>query len=582
MHRFTLWITSPISILALLSISAIAAEPNIPETPDPFAQVTSVSQLTDIKPTDWAFQSLQSLIERYGCIAGYPDKTYRGNRALTRYEFAAGLNACLDRIQELISTATSPLAKKEDLATLEKLQTEFATELIALRGRVDTLDAKTRTLEKQQFSTTTKLQGEVIFALNGTNADSTNATFLSRSRLTLSTSFTGKDRLLTQLQAGSPNADAASAFQQENQSFKDRLATLGEAQIKAQFERIFFPLDVLGLSLEDLGLGLKKLPTVDAVQETATGIVATLSLEEGVSPAAALARRQTLLQNIETGRTINRFLQTNSSLDYTNNVTKGLSINRLSYQFPVSKDFQIALFPQGYLSDHVDANHYANNRINSFTTYGLVNNQLLLANDAPGAGAALHWNPGQQWFTLNAAYRAEQSGLSTISSVFGNSNPGSGIFNAPNLGVVELEIAPTKAAALRLQYSGGTQAGQKYSAVGANLELGLGKQLGIFGRFGYALDFLGGNHPMGWSAGLVLSDLFKPGARAGISVGQPLIFKESTLGLLNATQTNYEAFYHYPLTDRIAISPAIQVIVAPGNASGATIVTSTLRTTFSF
>jgi len=56
-------------------------------------QVTSVSQLSDVQPTDWAFQSLQSLVERYGCIAGYPDGTYRGNRSLTRYEFAAGLNA---------------------------------------------------------------------------------------------------------------------------------------------------------------------------------------------------------------------------------------------------------------------------------------------------------------------------------------------------------------------------------------------------------------------------------------------------------------------------------------------------------
>jgi len=42
-----------------------------------------------------------------GCIAGYPDGTYRGNRALTRYEFAAGLNACLDRVNELIAAATS-------------------------------------------------------------------------------------------------------------------------------------------------------------------------------------------------------------------------------------------------------------------------------------------------------------------------------------------------------------------------------------------------------------------------------------------------------------------------------------------
>ena len=77
--------------------------------------------LAIFKPTDWAFQALQSLVERYGCIVGYPDKTYRGNRALTRYEFAAGLNACMDRINELIAAGTADRVKKEDLVALQKL-----------------------------------------------------------------------------------------------------------------------------------------------------------------------------------------------------------------------------------------------------------------------------------------------------------------------------------------------------------------------------------------------------------------------------------------------------------------------------
>ncbi len=85
------------------------------------ARVTSVSQLSDVQPTDWAFQALQSLVERYGCIAGYPDGTYQGLRALTRYEFAAGLNACLDRVNELIATATAEVVNREDLATLQRL-----------------------------------------------------------------------------------------------------------------------------------------------------------------------------------------------------------------------------------------------------------------------------------------------------------------------------------------------------------------------------------------------------------------------------------------------------------------------------
>ena len=90
------------------------------------SQVTSVSQFSAVQPTDWAFQALQSLVERYGCIAGYPNGTYRGNRALTRYEFAAGLNACLDRVNELIATATANIVTREDLATIQRLQEEIS------------------------------------------------------------------------------------------------------------------------------------------------------------------------------------------------------------------------------------------------------------------------------------------------------------------------------------------------------------------------------------------------------------------------------------------------------------------------
>ncbi|MEM7555527.1 MAG: iron uptake porin [Cyanobacteria bacterium P01_A01_bin.84] len=170
------------------------------------SQVTSVSQFSDVQPTDWAFQALQSLVERYGCIAGYPNGTYRGNRALTRYEFAAGLNACLDRVNELIATATADLVTKEDLATLQRLQEEFSAELATLRGRVDALEARTAELEANQFSTTTKLKGEAIFALTDAFGDNTgdvnNAVFQNRVRLTLDTSFTGKDKLTTRLASG--------------------------------------------------------------------------------------------------------------------------------------------------------------------------------------------------------------------------------------------------------------------------------------------------------------------------------------------------------------------------------------------
>ena len=72
---------------------------------------------------------------------------------MSRYEFAAGLNACMDRVNDLIA-ANSNGARREDLNTLRKLQQQFASELAILRGKVNGLESKVATLEKQQFSTT--------------------------------------------------------------------------------------------------------------------------------------------------------------------------------------------------------------------------------------------------------------------------------------------------------------------------------------------------------------------------------------------------------------------------------------------
>ncbi|MEH2227752.1 iron uptake porin [Nostoc sp.] len=223
---WNLFKVSPVVLAATFFVanSALAGEVNeqvtnvgqLSETQESndMSQVTSVSQFSDVQPTDWAFQALQSLVERYGCIAGYPNSTYRGNRALTRYEFAAGLNACLDRVNELIATATADLVSKQDLATLQRLQEEYSAELATLRGRVDGLEARTSELEANQFSTTTKLVGEAIFAVSDVFGDTRaarggaptqdlnyNTTFSDRVRLNLYSSFTGKDQLQIRLNA---------------------------------------------------------------------------------------------------------------------------------------------------------------------------------------------------------------------------------------------------------------------------------------------------------------------------------------------------------------------------------------------
>jgi hypothetical protein len=171
------------------------------------AQVTSVTEFSDVSPGDWAYEALAYLAnsEAQGgldCLEGYPDGTYRGGRAMTRFEFAAGLASCLDAVVGRLESLDP-----EALARIEALQREFAAELAVLRGRVDALEAAVEELEANQFSTTTRLNGRAVFAFSdifGSSAieDANNTVFQSRVRLNFDTSFTGRDRLRTRLQGG--------------------------------------------------------------------------------------------------------------------------------------------------------------------------------------------------------------------------------------------------------------------------------------------------------------------------------------------------------------------------------------------
>jgi len=44
-------------------------------------QITSASQLSDLRPDSWAYQALTNLVSRYGCVAGYPNGTFQGGAA---------------------------------------------------------------------------------------------------------------------------------------------------------------------------------------------------------------------------------------------------------------------------------------------------------------------------------------------------------------------------------------------------------------------------------------------------------------------------------------------------------------------
>jgi hypothetical protein len=174
-------------------------------------QVTSVNQFSDVQPTDWAYQALSNLVDKYGCVAGYPNGTFKGSQAMTRFEAAALLNACLDRVTEQTDE-------------LKRLMDEFKQELTVLRGRVDGLEKRVGVLEAQQFSTTTKFSGQATMVVGGNSysgsAINTAANTVTPNntttpsplynaisfnydlQLNFDTSFNGRDLLRTNLRAG--------------------------------------------------------------------------------------------------------------------------------------------------------------------------------------------------------------------------------------------------------------------------------------------------------------------------------------------------------------------------------------------
>ncbi|PZV12987.1 MAG: porin [Pseudanabaena sp.] len=529
------------SLVGAIAFSAIGTLPNamlsasaqsLPPIKDVLGQnVTSVSQLSDVRSTDWAFTALQSLVERYGCIAGYPDSTFRGKQATSRYEFAAGLNACLDKINEIISSGLADKVSKEDLAVLQKLQEEFAAELAILRGRVDALEAKTAGLEAQQFSTTTKLTGQVIAAVSaggsGTDIllDSTgalsgnpgraNATVISRVRLNLNTSFTGEDLLLTRIEIGNNGTNILNSLDA--------------------------PASLLGFT----GFG------------------------------------------------------NSSKFDYSG-VSTTATLNLLRYDFPIGKDIHASIGAAMSLNDFIDANSFANDEASDFSSGMFINNPLILpVND--GVGAVLSWNIGGSAFTLRAGYVAQNANSPIANSGAPNGSINQGLFGDSYQGTFELEFAPKNSDdkspfAIRLQYTNASANNLEYNTGGVNFEWAFNKAIAIFGRYGFG-NISNRNTPISaalptyttttntalspqtWSAGFAFPDLFKEGAMAAIAIGQPFI--ASNVG--NATQTNVELFYRFPISTNISITPDLQFIFNPNNNSGnSTITVATLRTVFEF
>ncbi len=511
---------------------------------DPMAQVTSVNQLTDVKATDWAFQALQSLVEKYGCIVGYPDKTYRGQRTLSRYEFAAGLNACMDRMSELLASATADLVKKEDLVALQKMQEEFAAELATLRGRVDVVEAKTAQLEADQFSTTTKLSGNVVFALSdvvGADSGRNEAVFQERVNLNFNTSFSGKDLLFISMFAGDVPLFPIGGFRLPA-TFADGLPiNSAEGSLVSSFGAN------TGNALQLLSLGYI-FPVGQRAQVFAIGALTPISaLVPTVNPFVGDHYKGT--------GSLSMFGQHNAI--YALGATgAGAGVN-----FHVSKQL---LLSAAYVADGVTAS-------NPGASAGLFNGGYT-------AFGQLTWTPSPR-FTLATTY---------ANTYFSSGRFG---FNYNGLPVMGTAVANTLAGQTRLA------PGPLFNpppvivnSYGVQASFVVNPKFAISGWFGASYATLigqGDGTIFNYALTFAFPDLGKKGNLLGFVVGAEPYLTRFRGGNPQPFTTDIpfhlEAFYRYQLTNNIAITPGFIVLTAPNqNASNGTDLIGTIRTTFTF
>ncbi|MGB5633781.1 MAG: iron uptake porin [Waterburya sp.] len=497
-------------------------------------QTNRVEQLQDIKPTDWSYQALKNLIERYDCIDGFPKRTaqaaqaggetlsdmfsqsYRGEQNVSRAEFAAGLNACFNKIENII--ANSENVPQGDVDKLLRLMQEFQSDLAILQGRIDGSQAYLQDLEVTQFSTTSKLTGEAIFGLSsilsGNDPDST--IFGSRLRLDLQTSFNGEDLLFTRLSRSDfPGFESEIGTFQGNLSFADPDDD-DDFRLDALYysfrigDRLDFILGAAGLAGDDIA------PTINF-----------LDGDGGSGSISAFGTRNPLY-----------YPPGDAGLGVTHSPIEQIKISA------------------GYLASP--------------------------ANE-PNSGSGLFNGPYSALGQITITPLESLSVAATYIHGFNQSDTETGT-NLSNLQSLTADLFGTEIPTVSNSY-------------GLELSWAINDRLVIGGWGGLSkvsnLSTL--NQPIdrgtqdiwNWAATLALPDLGNEGSLAGFVVGrEPTVIDSSIVDIESDSDRSLhlEAFYQYQVNDNISITPGVVWITEPdGNIQDSdNLVIGTVRTTFSF
>ncbi|MFM9072845.1 MAG: iron uptake porin [Cyanobium sp.] len=503
-------------------------------------QVTSIDQFSEVKPDDWAYQALTNLIQTYGCVAGYPDGTYRGRGAMTRYEAAALLNACLDRVTERTDE-------------LKKLLKEFERELAILHGRVDGLEARLGEEEALQFSTTTRLRGVATFVVgaNGFGGDAYPDLFDALTLLGIGgIPFTASN---LQYANTARSLDGATAFAYDLSLYLDTSFT-GKDLLRARLRTGNFADSPWFGTNNPIGLNAMEVAYEELCGAADCGDV--------------------------------------------------MSVNRLFYQFPIGKGFtatvggrvrqddMLAMWPSAYPADTIlDVFTYAGapgayNRslgagaglwwtsggFSLSTSYVALNGDQGSPGVATSFGESCDSNSGglggsctQSTFTGQVAYRGETFGLAVAYSY---AQGGAGLYggNGTPLAVAASSFANNSSSVgisgYWMPFSGGLlpSISAGWGISGYRLEDG-----------GVLTSWIDGAQSQSWYVGLQWSDLLGKGHAFGMAVGQPTFISrvdtaipdDPNLNIPNDGNYAWEWWVKLQIRDAISVTPAIFYLSAP-------------------
>ena len=532
---------------------------NSPPEKKGMSQITNVNQLRDVAPTDWAYEALRSLVDRYGCISGFPNQTYRGNQPLSRYEFAAGLNSCLNQIERLIASTEN--VPQTDIETVRRLGQEFEAELATLGGRVDEIESRTAILEDNQFSTTTKFTGNVF--LNATGA-------------------TASDDVLAETSTpGAPFALRRAGRDGNNNPIVSNITE--DPEITFSY--------YTWLNFDSSFTGKDNL---------------TIQLVAGNADSPA--------NNYVSAGLYNTFGTPFTDQTGTASGANSVEVREIFYDFPIGEKLRVVVGPRINWYRYFDNNNYTF-FLNGASSFNSSGGTLVNPVDR-GSGAVVTYD-----FNDSLSFKVGYLGENTefLPSAFFNtsSDPNKGLFSATQSLTAELDFAIADRANIRLLYTratvdnnqplfdadgnltgfgvggatgepiygiaddgfGGTIGDAPSDTFALNVDFKILDKLGIFGRYNYGSTSIRPTNPdledgevnaQAFQAGVAFPDLGKEGALGTISFVVPFDvldgeeFLASGLGD-GGTQFDLEATYNFPVNDNLSILPAFYFINNPNN-----------------